>query len=155
MVTTNLLFTTNNSPANIHSFVVLKKIMKTIKIIYWISTAIVALMMTYSAYAYLTQPAIREAFHHLGFPDYFRIELAVAKLIGVLLLLLPVGTRIKEWTYAGFAITFISAFIAHTASGDPFANRIMPIVILVLLMVSYFTFYKWNKGAGVYKLAEN
>ena len=50
--------------------------MKAIKITYWVTTAIVALMMTYSAYAYLTQPAMLQAFHHLGYPGYFRMELA-------------------------------------------------------------------------------
>jgi hypothetical protein len=63
--------------------------MKTLKITYWATTVIVALMMTYSAYAYLTQAALLQAFQHLGFPDYFRIELAVAKLIGAALLLIP------------------------------------------------------------------
>jgi len=105
--------------------------MKAIRITYWITTAIVGLMMTYSAYAYLTQTAMQEGFHHLGYPDYFRVELAIAKLLGAILLLAPlssvgIGTsveaRVKEWTYAGFTFTFISAFIAHRASGDPAAS---------------------------------
>jgi uncharacterized membrane protein YphA (DoxX/SURF4 family) len=121
--------------------------MKTIKITYWITTAIVALMMTYSTYAYLTQPVVAQAFHHLGFPDYFRVELAIAKIIGAIVLVAPIGTRFKEWAYAGFAITFVSAFIAHTASGDPMTNRVMPVVFLLLLAVSYVTYHK--KSASV------
>ena len=116
--------------------------MKTIKITYWIISAVIALMMTYSAYAYLTQDTIRQAFHHLGYPDYFRIELAFAKLVGVVLLLTPVAARIKEWTYAGCAITFISAFIAHAVSGDPVSMRIMPVIFLALLLVSYYMYFK-------------
>ena len=116
--------------------------MKTIKITYWIISAVIGLMMTYSAYAYLTQDTIRQAFHHLGYPDYFRIELAFAKLVGVVLLLTPVAARIKEWTYAGFAITFISAFIAHIVSGDPVSMRIMPVIFLALLLVSYYMYFK-------------
>jgi uncharacterized membrane protein YphA (DoxX/SURF4 family) len=123
--------------------------MKTIKITYWITTAIVALMMTYSTYAYLTQPVVAQAFHHLGFPDYFRVELAIAKIIGAIVLVAPIGTRFKEWAYAGFAITFVSAFIAHTASGDPMANRIMPVLFLVLLAVSYVTYRKKNTSVPV------
>lgn len=115
------------------------------KIAYWITTGIVALMMTYSAYAYLTQPAMPAAFKHLGYPDYFRIELAVAKLIGAVVLLAPISARVKEWAYAGFAFTFISAFIAHTASADPIAVRITPLVFLVLLIVSYITYSKQSK----------
>jgi len=121
------------------------KIMKTTKIIYWVTTAIVALMMTYSAYAYLTQPVMQQGFHHLGYPDYFRVELAIAKFIGVVILLAPIAARAKEWAYAGFVITFISAFIAHSASGDPAAMRMAPVIFLVLLAVSYFTYHQLNK----------
>jgi hypothetical protein len=57
-------------------------------------------------------------FTHLGFPAYFRVELSWAKLIGVALLLAPVPARLKEWAYAGFAITLASALIAHLSVGD-------------------------------------
>ncbi|MES2284053.1 MAG: DoxX family protein [Bacteroidota bacterium] len=116
--------------------------MKTTKITYWTSTAIVALMMTLSAYSYFTNPMVKEGFQHLGFPDYFRVELAVAKFIGAVLLLIPIHKRIKEWAYAGFTIVFISAFIAHLASGDPAQNSIMPVIVLILLSLSYFTYHK-------------
>lgn len=116
--------------------------MKATKITYWTTTVIVAIMMIYSSYAYLTQDAIKQAFQHLGFPDYFRVELGIAKLLGAILLLAPVAGVVKEWVYAGFVITFISAFIAHSASGDPINNRIMPVIFLVLLVVSYVTFHK-------------
>lgn len=119
--------------------------MKTIKITYWVTTSIVALMMVYSAYAYLTQAALDQAFQHLGYPAYFRIELAIAKLAGAILLLTPVGARIKEWTYAGFTFTFISASIAHSASGDPVAAAITAIVFLAVLAVSYITYNKLQK----------
>jgi uncharacterized membrane protein YphA (DoxX/SURF4 family) len=119
--------------------------MKTTKITYWITTSVVALMMIYSAYAYLAQPALQQAFQHLGYPGYFRVELALAKLLGVILLLAPFKGRIKEWTYAGFFITFVSAFIAHSASGDPTQYRMMPLIFLALLLVSYFTYHRAQK----------
>ena len=118
--------------------------MKTTKITYWVTTTIVGLMMFYSAYAYLTQDAMVQAFHHLGYPDYFRVELAIGKILGAILLIAPIPAKIKEWVYAGFVITFISAFIAHTASGDPVNYRAMPVIFLVLILVSYFTYHKGN-----------
>ena len=118
--------------------------MKAIKITYWATTVIVAIMMVYSAYAYLTQDAMLQAFRHLGYPDYFRVELAYGKLIGAILLIAPVSARIKEWVYAGFIITFVSAFIAHSASGDPVNYRVMPLVFLALLITSYLTYHKRN-----------
>jgi hypothetical protein len=116
--------------------------MKANKIFYWILTGIIALMMYFSAYSYIANPQVAQTFHHLGFPDYFRIELAILKFIGATLLLLPVYVRVKEWTYAGFSIVFVSAFIAHTASGDPTFNRIMPLIFLALLIGSYITYHK-------------
>jgi hypothetical protein len=91
---------------------------KAATIIYWAVTAVFSLQMTFTAYAQLRLPAVAEAFAHLGFPAYFRVELSLAKLFGVLLLLLPVPARLKEWAYAGFAIDLASAVIAHLAVGD-------------------------------------
>jgi hypothetical protein len=116
--------------------------MKKYKIMYWITTGIIALMMCYSGYAYFYVAEARQGFQHLGFPDYFRIELGVAKFIGALVLVLPVIPRIKEWAYAGFGIVFISAVVAHTASGDPLVNNIGPAVFLVLLIISYISYHK-------------
>ena len=88
------------------------------RIPYWIVTALFCLQMSFTAYAQLRLPQVAEAFARLGFPDYFRVELSLAKLIGVLLLLAPVPARLKEWAYAGFAIDIASAVIAHLAVGD-------------------------------------
>ncbi len=116
--------------------------MKATNIIYWTTTSILAGMMVFAAYSYITQPAVQQGFHHSGFPDYFRKELGVAKLIGVVLLLAPVGARVKEWAYAGFGITFISTLIAHIASGDPVFERFIPILFLGLLSISYISYQR-------------
>jgi hypothetical protein len=85
---------------------------------FWIATAVFCLQMAFTAYAELRLPQVAEAFAHLGFPAYFRVELSWAKLLGVALLLAPVRARLKEWAYAGFAIDLGSALIAHLAVGD-------------------------------------
>ena len=85
---------------------------------FWIVTALLCLQLGFTAYAQLQIPQVAEAFTHLGFPAYFRVELAWAKLLGVVLLLAPVPARLKEWAYAGFAITLGSALIAHFSVGD-------------------------------------
>ena len=91
---------------------------KGIVIGFWIVTALFCLQIGFTAYAQLRLPQVAEAFTRLGFPAYFRVELAWAKLLGVVLLLAPVPARLKEWAYAGFAITLGSALIAHFAVGD-------------------------------------
>ncbi len=123
--------------------------MKTLKIVYWVSTAIVVLMMIYAAWSYLTNNQVKQAFIHLGFPGYFRIELAIAKIIGAVVLLAPFKRRIKEWAYVGFAIVFISALIAHLSSGDPASVYIMPVIFLFILLVSYISYLKIGGNATV------
>ena len=91
---------------------------KIIDIGFWIATALFCLQIGFTAYAQLRLPQVAEAFTRLGFPDYFRVELAWAKLLGVVLLLAPVPARLKEWAYAGFAITLGSALIAHLSVGE-------------------------------------
>lgn len=123
--------------------------MKKNKIIYWTATGIISFMMLFSAYQYMYNPAIATAFQHLGFPDYFRIELAIAKIAGaVLLVILQVPPRVKEWVYAGFAITFVSAFIAHLSTGDGFKVALMPLLVLIILLVSNIYLHKLNKVKG-------
>lgn len=116
------------------------------KIIYWTATGIITAMMLFSAFGYITNPDLKAAFVHLGFPDYFRIELAILKAVGALVLVLPmVSDKIKSFAYFGFALTFISASIAHYASGDAVSVAIIPLTFLVILGVSY-TFYKKVKA---------
>ena len=91
---------------------------KPLVIAFWVSTALFCLQIGFTAYAQLSLPQVAAAFARLGFPDYFRVELAWAKLIGIVVLLAPFSTRLKEWAYAGFAITLVSALIAHFAVGD-------------------------------------
>ena len=119
--------------------------MNKLKITYWITTGIFSAMMLFSAMMYFTSPDMAQTFEHLGFPDYFRIELGVAKIIGVLLLLAPFTGRLKEWVYAGFTINMISGSIAHAAAGDPISAVLTPLVLLGVLAVSYVTFQKLDE----------
>lgn len=86
--------------------------------IFWTVTVLFCLQMSFTAYAELCLPQVAEAFTHLGFPAYFRVELSWGKLLGVALLLAPAPARLKEWAYAGFAIDLASALIAHLSVGD-------------------------------------
>lgn len=85
---------------------------------FWIATALFCLQIGFTAYAQLCLPQVAAAFVHLGFPNYFRVELSWAKFFGVAVLLAPVPARLKEWAYAGFAIDLGSALVAHLAVGD-------------------------------------
>lgn len=118
--------------------------MKGTKITYYAATGLISFAMLFSAYAYLTKPELQGAFQHLGFPDYFRVELAIAKFIAAIALWLPVRL-LKEAAYIGLSISFVSAFIAHITVGDPVGNIISPLVVLTILIVSYAAYVKTGR----------
>lgn len=107
-------------------------------IVFWTVTALFCLQMGFTAYAELRLPQVAQAFTHLGFPAYFRVELSWAKLLGVALLLAPVPARLKEWAYAGFAIDIASALIAHFSVGDGPEAWSFAAATGVLWALSYF-----------------
>jgi hypothetical protein len=83
-----------------------------------IATGFFSLWMLFTAWWELSAPQAAASFTELGFPAYFfRVELSLAKVVGVALLLLPVPPRVKEWAYAGFAFNLGSALIAHLTTG--------------------------------------
>jgi uncharacterized membrane protein len=110
------------------------------KSLYWAATGALALFMLASGVLYFTAEAAAANFERLGFPDYFRIELGVAKIVGALALVVPLPRALKEWTYAGFAISFVSAIVAHVASGDPFSAVVPPIIALFMWGISYASY---------------
>jgi len=113
------------------------------KYVYWGATGLVAILMLFSGVMYFVAEAPAATFERLGFPDYFRIQLGIAKLVGGLALLVPLPRWVKEWTYAGFTIDLGSAFIAHLAVGDPGSTLVMPVVGFLLLMVSYASYHQY------------
>jgi len=117
---------------------------------YWVSTILFALQIGSTAYAQLQIPHTAALFAHLGFPAYFRIELSWAKLAGVAALLIPmVPARLKEWAYAGFAITLVSALIAHLAIGDGVDKWIWVAGTAVFWDLSYFFFCRLHASAAI------
>jgi hypothetical protein len=121
--------------------------MKKDKIIYWVSTGLFCAFLFLTSISYFTDPKFKPIFQHLGFPQYFRIELGIAKICGVILLLVPkVPARVKEWAYVAFGITLISGAIAHTNSGDPLGYVLNVIFFFALLVVSYI--YWHNRMAS-------
>ena len=125
--------------------------MKKDRIIYWTSTGITATVMTYSIISFtFYEHAIypEGAFQHLHLPAWFKVELTIAKILGVLALLIPaIPFKIKEFAYFGFAITLVSAVIAHSVVSDKFYNIMDPMIFLCILIVSYLYFLKLQTPA--------
>jgi hypothetical protein len=109
------------------------------KVAYWASTGVVAALSLFAAFAYLSggQQAV-DGFAHVGYPQQLRVLLGIAKLLGAITLLVPGLPKLKEWAYAGFTFAWIAATVAHYLAGDG-PKALMPLVLLVLLAVSYLT----------------
>lgn len=120
--------------------------MKKAKTIYWLSTGIFFLFESViPAFTSNTQLAI-DGIRHLGYPDYFRIMLTVFKVAGGIILILPmVQPRIKEWAYAGFTFTLLSATYSHWVVDNVNFQTFFPLIILILLGVSYYYHHLLNK----------
>jgi uncharacterized membrane protein YphA (DoxX/SURF4 family) len=109
------------------------------KVIYWITTGLVGVMSAFAGFAYLSgNPQAVQGFAHVGYPQHLRIILGIAKLLGVIALVVPGVPTLKEWAYAGFTFAWISAHVAHHVAKDG-PTQYMPLVLLALLYISYFT----------------
>jgi hypothetical protein len=115
--------------------------METTTIIYWISTILFSGIMLMSGIGTFKSPKLIDDFKRLGFPDYFRKQVAISKIIGALVLLITfLPITLREWTYSGFVGLLGSAIIAHLSIKDPIKSCVLPFVLLAFLFVSYITF---------------
>ena len=122
---------------------------KSARVGFWLTTSFFALMMAFTAYNELASPQVGQVFVHLGFPSHaFRVELSVAKVLGVLVLLLPVPATLEEWAYAGFTFNLLSALIAHLAASDGASAWIWSVGFGVVLALSYLFRARLAKTAG-------
>jgi hypothetical protein len=112
--------------------------MKSLRVIYWIVTGLLFLMILFAAYNYIFKhEAIAHVFNRLGFPTYIIYPLAAAKILGVVAIITKRSKRLKEWAYAGFFFNFILALSAHINAGDSSLQALPAAICLVLLAGSY------------------
>ena len=134
-----------------------KQDMTKARAVYWSTTAIVCAVMVFSAINFNLQNPLgpmKGAFKHLGFPDYFRLELTIAKALGVIALVVPgIPAKVREFAYVGFAIVLASASIAHFSTGDPVLFVIDPLLFLGALIVSYVYFEKLRRDDSPWRMA--
>lgn len=119
--------------------------MKTTKIIYYSSTALLTFLMLFSAGMYLFNYAeVASMFTSFGYPTYIIYPYAIAKLLGVVAIWFISNKTIKEWAYAGFFFAFILAFFAHIMIGD--GEQAAAILAMLFLITSYITHKKITNG---------
>lgn len=125
------------------------KSLKTEKIIYWITTGLLALFVLPGIF-FLNSPMAIEGTKHLGMPYWFHIELGIGKFIGGLILILPMlPKRIKEWAYVAFGIDSLSATIGLLSVDGLKPMSFAPLIFFVLLVTSYIYFHKLKSSESI------
>jgi DoxX-like protein len=127
--------------------------MKKTKIIYWIFTGLFAAFMAFSAIpdVLLTDEAVAFMKTLLGLPNYLTQFIGIAKLLGVIAILVPGFPRIKEWAYAGFAFDLTGAVYCVIAAAGMNGGVFFMLVPISLGTVSYIYFHKKQKEAAAAK----
>ena len=110
--------------------------MKTKKILYWITTIWLSVAMLTSAIFALIKPEeVLELYLTLGYPTYLINFISLAKILGVITLLLNPYKKLVEWAYAGFFFDFLLAFLAHYQIND--GEQWWVLIPFALLLVSH------------------
>jgi len=98
-------------------------------IIFWIVTGLFSVMMLSSAIPnIMAAPEWAAIFEQLGYPKYMLPFLGVAKLLGVITILIPGFNRLKEWAYAGLFFDLVGATYSALAA-FPFDPKILSMLI--------------------------
>ena len=124
--------------------------MKKNKTLYWTITGLFSAFMLFTAVPdILVVPDAITFMNHLGYPRYFIPFIGVAKLLGVIAILVPGYPRIKEWAYAGLAFDLIGATYSEIAN-DGFQPAILFMVLpIAFLIFSYSLYHKIIYGKSI------
>lgn len=110
---------------------------------YWIVTGLFAAFMIFSAIPEIMDTEQSAIFmKHLGYPSYFNPFIGIAKLLGIIAILVPGYPRIKEWAYAGLSFDLLGAtysLIATDGLQPDISFMLLPIIFLV---ASYMLYHK-------------
>lgn len=117
--------------------------MKNIKLMYWIVTGLFSAFMLFSSVPDIIKSPDAIAFiTALGYPEYFVVFIGVAKVLGILAILVPGFPRLKEWAYAGLFFDLFGAAYSITAQQGFQPGTLVLILPVGFLFWSYFLHHK-------------
>lgn len=123
--------------------------MKKTKIVYRIFTGLFAALMLLSSIPdILNSPEAVQFMTMLGYPPYFTPFIGVAKLLGVIAILIPGYPRIKEWAYAGLVFDLVGAVYSQICIGAPPAGYLFMLFAFILAFGSYLYYHKRLREQG-------
>lgn len=118
--------------------------MKKLTIWFWIVTILFSLFMLSSAIPDIQISEKSVAMYTgLGYPKYLIIFMGIAKLLGIIVILIPGRSRIKEWAYAGLFFDLIGASYSATVMSPTFEPAILIMILpITFLFISYFLWHR-------------
>jgi uncharacterized membrane protein YphA (DoxX/SURF4 family) len=117
--------------------------MKKTKIIYWVLTGLLAALLGIgSVFDAISAPEAVEHITRIGYPVYLVPFLGIAKILGIIAILVPGYPRLKEWAYAGLTYDIIGAIYSHFAFGDGPKMWAGLFVGLAIIAGSYIYYHK-------------
>ena len=113
------------------------------KIVYWIATGLLCLLMLASAGMYIfNHAAVLGIFTNLGYPTYIVYPLAIAKILGVIAILSKQSKTLKEWAYAGLLFDLIGALYSLEMIGGGIQAVVGMGIPIIIGAVSYIYHHK-------------
>lgn len=117
--------------------------MKKLNILFWITTVLFSGFMLFSAIPNVTlEPEAVEFMGKMGYAPYFVLFIGIAKILGVIGILIPGDFRIKEWAYAGLFFDLAGAIYSVIAVYGFDPGVLFIALPIVFLFVSYFLWHK-------------
>lgn len=120
--------------------------MKSLKITFWISTILLAILVVGVPIALSSEHYAQETIVDLGYPDYFGPMIAVFNVVGSIVLLVPFfKSGVKEWAYAGFAFSMIAALVSEIVVKTFTVETLAPVLGMALLLTSWISYDKMQR----------
>ena len=88
-------------------------------------------------------------------PVYLLPFVGVAKVLGIIAILLPNMARLKEWAYAGLTFDLIGAACAIVASGKPEENLVRMLFFIALAFGSHYCYHQKLKAYALAQINKN
>lgn len=112
--------------------------MKKTKLLFWIITGLFSAFMLFSSVPDIIKaPEAVKFMNDLGYPTYIIPFLGIAKVLGVIAILIPGSFRIKEWAYAGLFFDLLGATYSGLAKGGFQPPMLIMILPIAFLFISY------------------
>jgi hypothetical protein len=122
--------------------------MKIINIVYWVLTILVCAFVLFSGIlnAIATPDSVKMIATQMGYPQYIIPFLGIAKILGVIAILVPGFPRLKEWAYAGVFFDLAGATYSFLAMGSPIVSVLPMFATIAVLLASYWLYHKRLKA---------